>query len=155
MFIEWNPAAFAGSPAPNFLSESGQASVQWDEGEAVFAEFVAYVAKCFREENLGDVYSWTGLNDPLREAEVDFQKRLRAFTGIDADTLYAWTKADTERELRDNLGIPSGSDDPSQSVITQVLRTCPQRRWIPYLKGSGSWMNSSKEQRTIPGSLKS
>ena len=125
LFIEWNPAAFAGSPAPNFLSESGQASVQWEEGEAVFAEFVAYVAKCFREENLGDVYSWTGLNDPLREAEVDFQKRLRAFTGIDADTLYAWTKADTERELRGNLGIPSGSDDPSQSVITQVLRDLP------------------------------
>ena len=70
LFIEWNRAEFAGSPAPNFLSEFGQASVRWDEGEAVLAEFVVYVAKCFQKENLGHVFSWTDLKDPLREAEA-------------------------------------------------------------------------------------
>ena len=125
LFIEWNPAEFAGSPAPNFLSERGQESVRWDEGEAVFAEFVTYVAKCFQKENLGSVFSWTNLKDPLREAEVDFQKRLRVFTGMDANALYAWTGAATEGELRRSLDIPADSDDPSESVKTQVLRDLP------------------------------
>ena len=125
LFIEWNRAEFAGLPAPNFLSESGQASVRWDEGEAVFAEFVSYVAKCFQKENLGSVFSWTDLKDPLREAEVDFQKRLRAFTGMDADALFAWTGAVTEGDLRRHLDIPADSDDPSESVKTQVLRDLP------------------------------
>ena len=71
LFIEWNRAEFAGAPAPNFLSESGQASVGWEEGEAVLAEFVAYVATCFQKENLDHVFSWTNLKDPLREAEVN------------------------------------------------------------------------------------
>ena len=125
LFIEWNPAEFAGSPAPNFLSESGQASVGWDEGEAVLAEFVAYVAKCFQKKNLSSVFSWADLKDPLREAEVDFQMRLCAFTGLDADALYAWTGVATENELRRRLDIPADSDDPSESVITQVLRDLP------------------------------
>lgn len=125
LFIEWNPPEFAGSTAPNFLSEFGQAAVRWDEGEAVFAEFVAYVAKCFQNENLGSVFSWTDLKDPLREAEVDFQQRLRAFTGMNADALYAWTGAATEGELRRSLDIPANSDDPSESVKTQVLRDLP------------------------------
>ena len=73
LFIEWRPAEFPGSPAPIFLSESGQASVRWDEGEAVFAKFVAHMAEWFREENLGDLFSWIRLKDPLREAEVNFQ----------------------------------------------------------------------------------
>lgn len=71
LLVEWNPAEFAGAPAPSFLSEFGQVSVRWDEGEAVFAEFVAYVAKCFRKENLGGVFSWADLKDPLREAVAD------------------------------------------------------------------------------------
>ena len=125
LFVEWNRAEFAGSPAPNFLSEFGQASVRWDEGEAVFAEFVAYVAECFQKENLSSVFSWTDLKDPLREIEVDFQKRLRAFTGMDADALYTWTGAENERELRRRLDIPADSDDPSESVKTQVLKDLP------------------------------
>ena len=73
LFIEWRPAEFAGSPAPIFLSESGQASVRWDEGEAVVAKFVAHMADWFREENLGNLFSWTNHKDPLREAEVYIQ----------------------------------------------------------------------------------
>ena len=125
LFIEWTPAEFAGARAPRFLSESGQASVQWDECEAVFAEFVAYMADWFRTENLHDTFSWTNLENPLHEAEPDFRERLRAFTGIDADVLRTWTTTATDAELRRNLGIPEGSDDPSESVITQVLRDLP------------------------------
>ena len=125
LFIEWTPAGFAGSRAPRFLSESGQASVRWDEGEAVFAEFVAYMAEWFRTEALDDAFSWTNLGDPLHEAEADFHERLRAFTGIDAGVLRTWTATATDAELRRNLGIPEGSDDPSESVITQVLRDLP------------------------------
>ena len=125
LFIEWTPAEFAGARAPKFLSESGQASVQWDEGEAVFAEFVAHMADWFRMENLHDAFSWTNLENPLHDAEADFRERLRAFTGIDADDLRTWTTTATDAELRRNLGIPEGSDDPSESVITQVLRDLP------------------------------
>lgn len=125
LFIEWTPAEFAGARAPRFLSESGQASVQWDEGEAVFADFVAHMAEWFRTENLHDAFSWTNLENPLHEAEPDFRESLQAFTGIEADVLRTWTTTATDAELRRNLGIPEGSDDPSESVITQVLRDLP------------------------------
>ena len=122
LFVDWAPAGFAGSRAPKFLSESGQAAVPWDDGEAVLAEFVAYMAEWFRGERLDGVFAWTRQRDPLHEAEADFDERLRAFTGIDASVLRAWTAAATDAELRRNLGLPEGSDDPSESVITQVLR---------------------------------
>ena len=125
LFIEWASAELAGSRAPRFLSESGRESVQWDEGEAVLAEFVACVAEWFRTEDLDDAFSWANLKDPLHEAEADSRERLRAFTGIDADVLRIWTTTATDAELRRNLGIPEGSDDPSESVITQVRRDLP------------------------------
>ena len=125
LFVEWAPAEFAGSRAPEFLSESGQWSLRWDDGEEVLAEFVARVAEWFRAEGLDDAYSWTNLRDPLREVEADFRERLRAFTGIDAGVLRAWTATATDAELRRNLGVPEGSDDPGESVITQVLRDLP------------------------------
>ena len=122
LFIEWRPAEFAGSRAPKFLSESGQESVRWDDGEEVLTEFVACMADWFRTEALDDAFPWTDLRDPLHEAEADFRERLRAFTGIDAAVLRTWTATATDAELRRNLGIPEGSDDPGESVITQVLR---------------------------------
>ncbi len=125
LFIEWTPAEFAGSRAPRFLSESGQESVQWDDGEEVLAEFVAYMAEWFRAEDLDDAFSWANLRNPLYEVEIDFREGLRAFTGIDASVFRAWTATATDADLRRNLGIPEGSDDPSESVITQVLRDLP------------------------------
>ena len=125
LFVEWTPAEFAGSRAPEFLSESGQRSVRWDEGEEVLAKFVAYLAEWFRAEGLDDAFSWTNLRDPLREVGADFRERLRAFTGIDAEILRTWTATATDADLRRNLGIPEGSDDPGESVITQVLRDLP------------------------------
>ena len=123
LFVEWTPAEFAGSRAPEFLSESGQGSFRWDDGEEVLAEFVAYMAEWFRAEGLDDAFPWTNLRDPLREAEADFREGLRAFTGIDAEILRTWTATATDADLRRNLGIPEGSDDPGESVITQVLAT--------------------------------
>ena len=125
LFIEWTPAEFAGSRAPSFLSESGQGSLRWDDGEEVLAEFVACMAEWLRAEGLDDAFSWTNLKDPLREVETDFRERLRAFTGIDAGVLRTWTATATDADLRRNLGIPEGSDDPGESVITQVLRDLP------------------------------
>ena len=125
LFIEWTPAEFAGSRAPAFLSGSGQESVRWDDGEEVLAEFVAWVAEWFRAEDLGDAFSWTNLRNPLHDAEVDFHERLRAFTGIDAGVLRTWTATETDADLRRSLGILEGSDDPGESVITQVLRDLP------------------------------
>ena len=83
------------------------------------------MAEWFRTEDLDDAFAWTNLGDPLHEAEADFHERLRAFTGIDAGVLRTWTATATDAELRRNLGIPEGSDDPSESVITQVLRDLP------------------------------
>ena len=125
LVIEWTPARFAGSRTPRFISESGQESVRWDEGEAVFAEFVAFMADWLRREDLGSVFSWANLTNPLHEAKADFHERLRAFTGIDADVLRGWTATTSDADLRRNLGIPEGSDDPSESVITQVMRDLP------------------------------
>ena len=125
LFVEWAPAEFAGARAPWFITEPGQESVSWDRGEAVFAEFVAFMAGWFRKEGLDGVFSWVGLEDPLREAEADFGERLRAFTGIGAEALRGWTASTTDAELRRRLGLPEGSDDPSESVITQVLRDLP------------------------------
>ena len=125
LFVEWGPAEFAGARAPWFIVEPGQESVSWDQGEAVFVEFVAFMAEWFREEGLDGVFSWVGLEDPLHEAEADFGERLRAFTGIGAEALRDWTESATDAELRRSLGLPEGSDDPSESVITQVMRDLP------------------------------
>ena len=125
LFVEWTTAEFAGSRAPRFLSESDHGFVRWDDGEEVLAEFVAYVAEWFRAEGLDNTFSWTNLRDPLREAEVDFRERLRAFTGIDAEVLRTWMESANDADFRRSLGIPEGSDDPGESVITQVLRDLP------------------------------
>ena len=125
LFVEWTPAEFAGSRAPEFLSESGQGSVRWDDGEEVLAEFVAYMADWFRAEGLDDAFSWANLRDPLHEVEADFHEKLRAFTGIDAEVLRTWMETANDADLRRSLGIPEGSDDPGESVITQVLRDLP------------------------------
>ena len=125
LFIEWAPAEFAGTRAPRFLSEYGQETVRWAVGEEVFAEFVSIVARWLREERLDQLFSWVGLEDPLREVEADFGQKLHAYTGIGVEVLRAWTHADTEADLREKLGIRTGSGDPGGSVITQVLRDLP------------------------------
>ena len=125
LFIEWDPAEFAGVQAPRFLSEHGREAVHWAVGEEVLAEFVSIVAQWLREEGLDDVFSWVGLDDPLRQAEVDFGEKLQAYTGIGVDVLRAWTHAETEADLREKLGIRAGCEDPGGSVITQVLRDLP------------------------------
>ena len=125
LVIEWGPAEFPGDRAPRFISESGQAIIGWLVGEEIFAEFVAFVAKWLREEELVAVCPWVPLEDPLHERESDFDEKLRAYTGIDVDMLYAWTDTNTEAELRKRLGLPEGCEDPGGSVITQVLRDLP------------------------------
>jgi Zn-dependent peptidase ImmA (M78 family) len=125
LVIEWGPAEFPGDHAPRFVSENGQAVIGWLVGEEIFAEFVAFVAKWLREEELVAVCPWVPLEDPLHERESDFDEKLRAYTGIDVDMLYAWTDTNTEAELRKRLGLPEGCEDPGGSVITQVLRDLP------------------------------
>ena len=125
LVIEWGPAEFPGDHAPQFISENGQAVMDWLVGEEIFAEFVAFVAKWLREEELGTVYPWVRLDNPLHERESRFDEKLRAYTGIHPDMLYAWTDTNTEAGLRERLGLPTGCEDPGGSVITQVLRDLP------------------------------
>ena len=125
LVVEWGPAEFPGDHAPRFVSENGQAVIGWLVGEEIFAEFVAFVAKWLREEGLVAVYPWVRLQDPLHERESSFDEKLRAYTGIDPVILYKWTATNTEAGLREQLGIPTGCEDPGSSVITQVLRDLP------------------------------
>ncbi len=125
LFIEWGPASFAGARAPRFIAEEGQEIVRWDEGEAALAAFVAYMAEWLRREGLDGVFSWASRTDPLHELEAGFHDKLQAYTGVDAGDLCAWTAASDEADLRRGLGIPEGSEDPGESVITQVLRDLP------------------------------
>ena len=125
LVIEWGPAEFPGDHTPRFISENGQAVIDWPACEEVFVELAAFVAKSLREEGLGAVYSWVSLQDPLHEREARFDEKLRAYTGIDSRMLYAWADASTEAGLRERLGIAPGCEDPGSSVITQVLRDLP------------------------------
>ena len=125
LVIEWGPAEFPGDHAPRFISENGQAVIDWPACEEVFAEFAAFVAESLREEGLGAAYSWVSLQDPLHERDARFDDKLRAYTGLDPRMLYAWTDANTELGLRERLGIPPGCEDPGSSIITQVLRDLP------------------------------
>ena len=125
LFIEWAPACFAGARAPRFLSEHGQETVGWAEGEEVFAEFVAYVAGWLREDAPDQVFPWVYREDPLHAAETDFAEKLRAYTGVSADVLRAWTGTDADADLREHLGLRADGDDPGGSVVTQVLRDLP------------------------------
>ena len=74
LVVEWGPAEFPGDHAPRFVSENGQAVIGWLVGEDIFAEFVAFVAKWLREEDLGAVYPWVRLDNPLHERESRFDK---------------------------------------------------------------------------------
>ena len=121
LFIEWAPASFAGARPPRFIAGEGQAAVPWDDAEAVFAEFVAYMADWLRREGLDDCFSWVRLADPLREMDTGFMEKLRIYTGINGDDLRMWTETSTEVALRERLGIREGTEDPGASVITQVL----------------------------------
>ena len=125
LFIEWAPAEFAGNRAPQYLSESGRATVRWAESEEVLTEFVSTVARWLREDGLVHAFPWACREDPLHEVEAGFGEKLCVYTGISVDRLRAWTRADTEADLRERLGIRADSNDPGGSVITQVLRNLP------------------------------
>ena len=138
LFVEWAPAEFAGARAPWFITEPGQESVSWDRGEAVFAEFVAFMAGWFRKEGLDGVFSWVGLEDPLREAEADFGERLRAFTGIGAEGA---SRLDGEHDRRRTPPAPGASPRaPTIRARASSPRSCetfPRRRWNPWAAKSG------------------
>lgn len=125
LLVEWMPAEFVSRQPLRFVSEHGQETVQWSVAEAVIAEFVSVVARWLREEGLDQIFAWVALEDPLRDGEVDFGERLSAYTGVDAKILRAWTRADAESDLRQELGIRPDSADPGGSVVTQVLRDLP------------------------------
>lgn len=125
LFVEWARAEFAAGPAPRFLSESGGDSIDWTEGEDVFAEFVSTVARWLREEGLDYAFPWACREDPLHDAMPDFSESLQAYTGISADVLRAWTHSEDDDALRANLGLQADGRDPGASVITQVLRDLP------------------------------
>ena len=137
LFIEWAPAEFAGTPAPRFLSEHGRKSVGWAEGEEVVSEFVACIARWFRDSGLDDVYPWMSREDPLREASPAFSETLQAYTGIPVDVLRKWTGSDDDAELRRNLGLDVDEGDPGASVVTQVLRDLPPGISEPVLNQVG------------------
>ena len=125
LFIEWAPAEFAGTPAPRFLSEHGRTIVDWAEGEEVFSEFVACVARWFRDSGLHHVFPWTSREDPLHEAMPTFSETLQAYTGIPVDVLRRWTRSNDDADLHRNLGFSDDGSDPGGSVVTQVLRNLP------------------------------
>ena len=125
LFMEWGPAAFVGSTAPRFLSESGSHVVAWTEGKEVIAQYVSYVANWLRESEVADVYPWVCQDDPLNEAIPAFSEALQAYTGIAADVLRERTNACDEADLREKLGLSEDVRDPGGSVVTQVLRDLP------------------------------
>ena len=125
LFVEWAPAEFAGSPAPQFLAERGRQDVGWTEGEDVLVQFVSCVARWLRDREVGHVFPWASHVEPLREAKPGLSETLQAYTGISTDVLRTWTNSRDDGDLRKNLGLSADSDDPGGSVITQVLRDLP------------------------------
>ena len=125
LFIEWAPAEFASTPAPQFLSEKGRKAVDWVEAEEVFSEFVSFIARWLRDSGLDGVFPWVRRENPLHEAMPAFSETLQAYTGIPVDVLRRWTCSDDDAELRRNLGLHADASDPGGSVVTQVLRDLP------------------------------
>ena len=124
LFIEWAPVGYDCPTAPRFLSRSGRHVVPWAEGKDVLAQFVSYVARCLRESEVGNIYSWVCQDDPINEAKPTFSEALQAYTGIAAENLKERTSACNDFELGEKLGLVDHAD-PGSSVMTQVLRDLP------------------------------
>lgn len=123
--IEWAPSQFAGARAPTFLAQRGQVLVPWEKSEGVLSEFVAFVGDWLRREGLVELYSWVRREAPLGSADASFLDLLAIYTGRDEKALFSWTRANSEAELRERLGLRVDTRDPGGSVVTQVLRDLP------------------------------
>jgi hypothetical protein len=122
LVISWAEPPLPGQDAPVMVNPSGQSSLPWDEGFEVLDEFVAVVARWFRDTNNAHVFRWASLDRPLRDSQQGLMEALPLFTGRPITELMTMFAVDGFDELMRSLRLPPGETDPGASAECQILR---------------------------------
>jgi hypothetical protein len=117
LIVSWSRAKFAGSPAPDFKATPASTSLSWEQGREAITEFVTHVASLYSADG---PYAWCGRSDPFEHD--DWLARVCLYTGRLPEELEQMADTSDPSAIARKLGLPSTTDDPAASTVTQILR---------------------------------